>query len=376
MPRHLLRFTPLALALAAAPAAAEVPLDVIMDTEIFIDGLFQADKNIYDSDRTQFKDDAEMRRAEVIFRGKHVSGLEILLGYDPKADKWLDASVRHRLGAYTTVVVGQTKQPNSLEELGSTRHNDFIAKSMVTNSFAIARRLAIGITTEGRNWTATASSFGRELTRNLARGSGYGGRVTWAPMLELDESGNADFLHLGLSAVDFDTSVDTLRLRARPGADLTPIRLIDTGNITTADRMRTVGVEAAWGEGPFLLQGEAYQGRVARTVGEDFDVGGYYVQGLWTITGEKHGYKQGVVTTPFPSEPLRGMWQVGLRYDTLDLDDGTIVRGGEEQNLTLGVNWYWRTNFKFMANYVDVQSERRGIEDNPSIVEFRAQLMF
>jgi phosphate-selective porin OprO and OprP len=40
------------------------------------------------------------------------------------------------------------------------------------------------------------------------------------------------------------------------------------------------------------------------------------------------------------------------------------------------VNYYWRTNFKFMVNYVDVQSERRNIEDNPSIVELRAQLMF
>ena len=71
---------------------------------------------------------------------------------------------------------------------------------------------------------------------------------------------------------------------------------------------------------------------------------------------------------------LEGSWQVGLRYEGLDLDD--VVRGGEENNLTLGVNWYWRTNFKFMANYVAVESERRGIEDNPNIVELRAQLMF
>ena len=50
--------------------------------------------------------------------------------------------------------------------------------------------------------------------------------------------------------------------------------------------------------------------------------------------------------------------------------------GGEENNLTIGVNWYWHTNFKFMANYVRVDSERRGIEDNPNVLEFRAQMMF
>jgi hypothetical protein len=222
MPRVSTRLIPALLAFAALPATAEVPLDVIADTEIFIDGLFQADKNLFDSDRVQFKDDAEMRRAEVIFRGKHVSGLEILLGYDPKADKWLDASVKGRLTAFSTWRVGQFKQPNSLEELGSTRNNDFISKSMVTNTFGIARRLGAELATEGRNWTVTGTWFGRELTRNLARGSGFGARASWAPMLALDEAGNADFLHLGLSAVSQDTSADTLRLRARPGADLTP----------------------------------------------------------------------------------------------------------------------------------------------------------
>ena len=375
MPRVSTRLIPALLAFAALPAMAEVPLDVIADTEIFIDGLFQADKNLFDSDRVQFKDDAEMRRAEVIFRGKHVSGLEILLGYDPKADKWLDASVKGRLTAFSTWRVGQFKQPNSLEELGSTRNNDFISKSMVTNTFGIARRLGAELATEGRNWTVTGTWFGRELTRNLARGSGFGARASWAPMLALDEAGNADFLHLGLSAVSQDTSADTLRLRARPGADLTPIRLVDTGALTTTDRMTTLGAEAAWAHGPLLLQGEAYQARVQRTVGADFDASGWYVHGLWTITGEKHGYKSGTLTTPLPNDPLRGAWQLGLRYEGLDLDDGA-VRGGEEKNLALGVNWYWRTNFKFMANYVDVRSERRGIADDPSIVELRAQLMF
>lgn len=369
------RFLPALLLLGCTPAAAEVPLDVIADTEIYIDGLFQVDKNFFDADRTPIRDEAEMRRAEVIFRGKHVSGLEIMLGYDPKADKWLDASVKGRVNAFTTWRVGQYKQPNSLEELGATRNNDFVAKSLVTNTFGLARRLGVELATEGRSWTATGSWFGRELTNNLARGTGYGARATWAPMLALDEFGTADFVHLGASLVSMDTDADTLRLRARPGADLTPVRLVDTGTVTTADRIDTLGLEAAWGRGPLLLQAEAYQAQVDRTVGEDFDAQGWYVHGLWTLTGEKHGYKQGVVTTPLPNEPLRGMWQVGVRYDDLDLDDGAI-RGGRMQNLTLGVNWYWRTNFKFMANYVDVSSERRGLADDPSVLELRAQLMF
>ena len=72
------------------------------------------------------------------------------------------------------------------------------------------------------------------------------------------------------------------------------------------------------------------------------------------------------------------MWQIGLRYDATDLNDSPVL-GGEERNLTLGVNWYWRSNFKFMVNYVKVDSSkyvsslRRELDDDPSILEARAQ---
>jgi len=370
-----LRLLPALLVLGAAPAAAEIPLDVAFDSELYIDGLFQADKNIFDSDRTQIADDAEFRRGEVILRGRHTSGFEFMLGWDAKADKWLDVWGRHRLGAYTTIRAGQYKQPNSLEELGSTRNNDFIAKSMATNTFGIARRMGVEFMTEGRNWTATGSWFGRELTESLGTGAGYGARFTFAPILEDVPAEETRFLHLGLAAVDHDTTADTLRLRARPGADLSAVRLVDAGNFTNADRITTISAEAAYGAGPWLFQGEYYQSRVDRLGVTDFDANAWYVYGLWTITGEAHGYKQGVVTTGFPTDPSRGMWQVGLRYEGIDLDDGSVL-GGEENNLTLGVNWYWHTNFKLMANYVMVESERRGLEDNPNVLEFRGQLMF
>jgi phosphate-selective porin OprO/OprP len=374
MPR-LSRCLPALLAIAAMPAAAEVPLDVVFDSELYLDGLFQFDKNVFDSDRFQFADDAEFRRAEIVLRGKHSSGFEYTAGWDAKADKWLDLWGRHRLGAYTTLRAGQYKQPNSLEELGSTKNNDFISKSMATNTFAVARRLGVEMATEGRNWTLTGSAFGRELTASLGTGAGYGARATWAPLLEDVPAENTRFAHLGVAAVSYDTTADTLRLRARPGADLAAQRLVDTGNLVTTDRITAVSVEGAYGAGPLLLQGEYYQATVDRYTGGDFDANAWYVYGLWTLTGEAHGYKQGVVTTPFPSDPVKGMWQIGLRYEGIDLDDGTVL-GGEENNLTLGVNWYWHTNFKFMANYVQVDSERRGIEDNPNIIEFRGQLMF
>ncbi|MDT0872072.1 porin, partial [Staphylococcus pseudintermedius] len=112
--------------------------------------------------------------------------------------------------------------------------------------------------------------------------------------------------------------------------------------------------------------------------------------------------------TPLPNEPASGMWQVGLRYDKIDLNDGSLrpgatptaapivdgVLGGEMSAWTVGVNWYWRSNFKFMLDYSIVDSSRyigktsatysqspqynnrtfnRVVDDSPNVVSARLQ---
>ncbi|MBB5207055.1 OprO/OprP family phosphate-selective porin [Chiayiivirga flava] len=364
------------LAAPAAPASAEIVFDVIGGSEVSLEGLLQADGNWYDSDVADLNgsgnngDDSEfeLRRAEVVVKGKGPGNVEWVVGYDAKADKFLDTNVRYKWGAYTGITVGQAKQPNSLEELTSTRFNDFIAKASATNTFGIARRLGVQLATGDENWSLTGGMFGRELTRNLAHGSGFGLRGTFAP---LNRPGS--FLHLGLSAVDVDTDNDTARPRARPLADLATVRLVDTGDITDADRQRTYGAEAAWVSGPVKLQGEYMQSTISRLAHSDFSGDSAYVYALWNITGETWTYRNGLISTALPDNPTTGLWQVGLRYDTIDLDDGS-VQGGEMDSVTLGANVYLRSNFKLALNYVQAQSTRRGIDDDPGIVEARAQL--
>jgi len=412
------------LAALVAPAAhAEIALDVIGGSEISFEGLVQADYNDFNSDFANLNGDSpdgtsadnELRRAELVLKGKGPGNFEWVIGYDAKADKWLDVNAKYKLGGNGNhfFQLGQFKQPNSLEELSSTKNNDFISKAMVTNTFGVARRLGAAYRYGDNDWGVTASYFTRELTEHPAptpHGPGYGVRGNWAP---LNDKGS--ILHFGLSYVDYDTFQDTARLRARPDADLAGQRLVDTGNMTNADRQKTIGGEAMWVTGPVKLQGEYMQSKVERYFNgnalqsHDFDGNSWYVSGLWNITGETWGYKDGVPTTPLPDNPGSGMWQVGLRYDTIDLNDGTAipgatptaasrvdgVLGGEMDTWTVGVNWYWRSNFKFMLNYVKVDSSRyfvrtpaapyavnpadnnvlvnREIDDNPDILEARVQ---
>lgn len=363
----------------STPALAEITIDVVGGSEVSIEGLVQADANWFDNDVADLNGNGingdnteyEMRRAEIVLKGKGPGMFNWVVGYDAKADKFLDTNVQYRFSGATTLTVGQYKQPNSLEELSSTKNNDFISKAMVTNTFGLARRLGAQLSTGGDSWTLTGSVFGRELTRNLAHGSGYGARFTWMPVKE-----DGRMVHLGLSAVDYDTDADTVRIRTRPQADLAALRLVDTGNLVASDRQQTLGVEGLWVEGPVKLQAEYMRSNIDRYhAAGDFSGDSWYVSGVWNVTGETWGYKNGVVSTGGPNEPASGMWQLGLRYDTIDLDDGSVL-GGQMDSWTAGVNWYWRSNYKFSLNYVMVDSERRGISDDPSILEARVQLFW
>jgi phosphate-selective porin OprO/OprP len=290
---------------------------------------------------------------------------------------------------------------------------------MTTNLQGVARRVGVSLGTGADNWTITGSAFTRELTRNLGEGNGYGARATWAPILDTE---NHTFLHLGVSAVDYeahDTGNDPraavnppianadgrARFRVRPDADLTGVRLVDSGQFTDADRIRTLGAEAAWVSGPVKVQSEYMRTNVGRNLHDDYGFDSWYVSGVWNLTGETWTYKDGVPVTTLPNEPGSGMWQLGARYDRVDLNDGSVsfatptpvvsgVLGGKESNWTVGVNYYWRSNFKFALNYVKVSSEKylgktsatysdnpaynnktfnTFVKDDPSIIEFRAQ---
>jgi phosphate-selective porin OprO/OprP len=369
------------LAALAAPAAhAEVAIDVIAGSEISFEGLVQADYNNFDSDVVDLNGDAldgddsdnELRRAELVLKGKGPGNFEWVLGYDAKADKYLDVNAKYKIGGDGNhfLQLGQFKQANSLEELSSTKNNDFISKAIVTNTYAVARRLGAGYGYGTNDWGVTATYFGRELTRNLAHGSGYSLRGNWAP---INDKGN--ILHLGLAYANYDTDADTFRVRARPNADLASARLVDAGNMTDTDRIATTSLEGMWVKGPFKLQGEYYSSDIERLANSDYTSTGGYVSGVWNVTGETWGYKGGVPSTPGPDEPATGMWQLGLRYDTIDLDDGA-VEGGNMDIWTAGVNYYWRSNFKVMLNYVAVASEREDVSDDPNIIEARLQFFW
>src|SRR3546814_13974187 len=84
-------------------------------------------------------------------------------------------NVKYKFGGGNQYLqVGQFQQPNGLEELSSSKNNDFIPTSVATNTYAVSRRLGVGYGYGRDDWSSSSSWFGCGLTRNRAHGRGYG----------------------------------------------------------------------------------------------------------------------------------------------------------------------------------------------------------
>ena len=111
---------------------------------------------------------------------------------------------------------------------------------------------------------------------------------------------------------------------------------------------------------------------------KDADFKGWYIYGSYVLTGESRVWDMPSATYSRPSpKNAGGAWEVALRFDQLDLDDtGAAISGGEMQTTTLGLNWYPVNNVRFSANAIQVSSKKAGAEDNPNILQMRAQVAF
>jgi len=162
----------------------------------------------------------------------------------------------------------------------------------------------------------------------------------------------------------------TLRLRDRIEVRVDPgVRLLDTGalaDVTGADVL-SGGFAGAWNA--FYFQGEYFNYQIERTVGGDAEFDGGYIQAAFALTGESRRYSEsnGAFGGINPKKPFLmgtggwGAWEVAARYSYANLNDfgaATVVRGGVQRNMTLGLNWYPNQNIRFMFNWIHGEVER------------------
>ena len=218
---------------------------------------------------------------------------------------------------------------------------------------------------------------------NISSDYAVTGRVTALPWYVDDGRG---LFHLGFSVSDRTGYNGVYRYRTRDairsGISSTWPVPADTGNILIS-RQQWLNSEAASVYGPWTMQAE-YLVNFAENVHPLVNVAGSnppstvagpnlgtavyhggYIQLLCFLTGEndKYSFERASFDRVIPNENFflmpgengnvfgKGAWQVGARYDYLNLNSAGL-NGGILNNFTGGINWFLNPNMKIQFNYM------------------------
>lgn len=382
----------------APPAAAAQTADTIVVTPrgglrgVSSDGLFSYELGgrvvayaaAYDIDQTEMGSGTKLRRVRFDVEGQAWFDWSYSIELDLAED---EVEVKDTYIEYTgfnnvEFRLGHTKEPFSLDEQTSSLFNTFMERAL-PNAFAPPRNVGLLARSSGKNWTVFAGVYGEGLDdlngdEEIDEGIGASTRMTFTPI----ERERANF-HIGLSASYRKTGDDKrLRIRARPESNNTSVRFVNTGRIADVEDHQTFGIESAMMVGRFSLQGEY----ITKTVNladnvTSYDFDGYYALASFFLTGESREFvnRTGEFGRIRPRSIVgnggTGAWEVALRASSIDLDDGD-VEGGVEDNFSFALNWYPTPNIRFMFNYIKVESLRRGVADDPNIYQLGAQFDF
>lgn len=335
------------------------------------------DAALFDEDSTPLKDGAEVRRARLGATLTLFRDFTLKYQYDfVDEGRVLDASFTYEGFDPLEIKIGQFKEPFSLEESTSSNNITFMERAL-PNEFASGYNAGIEVATSGTNWSAAGGVFGDRVIKDVF-GAGdedlsVTGRLTYAPL-----HGEQRVAHFGVGASRRDVDEGGgVRFATDPESAVADVNLVSTGSIRDVDEYYVGGLELAFVRGPVSIQGEFIHSVLDRHGGRgDLDFSGGYAYVSWFVTGEVRPYsiKRGNFGRIEPNRGS-GAFELALRYSILDLNDGPVT-GGTEQNATLGVNWYCGRNVRLMTNLMHAQTDSEGGNEDVKILQFRAQVYF
>ena len=294
-------------------------------------------------------DDTYLRRADITIRGSLSRKWDYYLKTEFRDG---EAEIRDGYLAYDTgVVTVRAGFLDPIDELVTPAYREFMELSTVER-FPASNQLGIGLLHEGDHWTLFVAALRDTIDKTSFEKAGtiYSTRVTVAPPVP-----DGYLLHIGGYA-SWRKADDAEELFGYSARSLlrTGDRFVDTGAV--ANKERLLGVELVGSIGSFSLESQCAEIRASLPSGLESNayLGGCYLAGIWNITGEMRNYRDGGFSLIKVDRPVSkggpGTWQMGLRYETIDLSDGTIQAGGQD-TWVFALNWYLSNRFWISGNY-------------------------
>jgi phosphate-selective porin OprO/OprP len=154
---------------------------------------------------------------------------------------------------------------------------------------------------------------------------------------------------------------------------------LDTGSIANSNYYTVVDFAAGAVYGPWEAQAEYLPVWVTRYGAPTLVFGGYYASINYFLTGEsrKYVFKSTSFIGITPIRHSYGAWQIALRYSHLNLNSKDVC-GGQEADITVGLNWYPVRSVEFLFNYIRAMADpsSSGQDQSANIYAFRMMYYF
>jgi len=325
----------------------------------------------------------EFRRGRMYISGNLYSNIEFKLqaefvgGTISLKDAYLGIRDIPLLG---TLRVGHLKEPLRLSGLTSSNNNTFMERSFMM-AFSQTRNNGALIFNDFVNKRISYQlgyfRNGDANGNNFAVNDGYvvTGRVSGLPIHEQESK---QLLHLGFGYSYRKPSTSDYRIAARPEAHLSTRKYVNTGLIEAVDQVQLTTVEAAYVRGSLTVQGEYMLADINARMNYAFHT--YYGQVSYFLTGEHRPYKSsyGGFNRLKPKRNFSGKgtgpgaFEVALRYSYANLNDQDLI-GGEQDDVTLGLNWYLNPATRIMFNHIWTDVKQAG---KATVFQLRFQIDF
>ena len=287
----------------------------------------------------------------------------------------------HKIPVLGNFQVGHFKRPASLDSITSSKYLTFMERSL-TNTFFKTRNTGFAFFNQHFNKRFTWFTFINKETSErppdfqIDGDWNFTSRITGLPYISED---GKEWVHLGASW-SYEKATDN-KVTFNAARDTEIISTLFTTGVISAERFNIVGLEGAVNWNQFSVQGEYVIADVDKGAGANGQLDSFYVQGSWYLTDENRRYsrRSGSIARFKPKQNFSwnkkwsegrgtGALQVAVRYSELDLNDSDAgIAGGEQESLTVGLNWELNPMSRIMYNYVHANFSSGVGADNGSL---------
>jgi phosphate-selective porin OprO/OprP len=274
---------------------------------------------------------------------------KVEIGYTKGSVRPGDVYIQPDFSNGSALVLGNQGSSQSLNASTGSLSRLFMESPLPVLAFGLDNRLGASFDFHKHRGGGHVIAFTRSVTSNDSK-RGMAARGYFNPARS-----NDGLWHLGASI--FRQKIgDGIQVSSRPESHVTNIKLVDTGRLTDVDYETRFGIELAGATGTVTGRIEAMLADWQRSDGRHNRFAGAYIEAGFFPTGQAFRYRNGQFLRP-QLDPGESAWEIALRLSWIDLNSDD-VRGGEEHNAGLAINYYPAPNLRAQFNVIRVNSDQ------------------